>query len=58
MLNYQELTGRDIHVVVCVILDVLKTRKQGQNGVTYAKPHVTKLRLDNYNVGLSWKMKS
>ena len=29
---------------------LLKTRQQAPNGVTYAKPHVTKLRL-NYGFG-------
>ena len=30
------------------ILDIVKTRQQAQNGVTHAKPHVTKLR-PNYS---------
>ena len=42
------------------IILVLKTRQQAPKGVTYAKPHVTKLRLNLITVRLSrkWDMKA
>ena len=36
---------------VGVFVPLLKTRQQAQNGVTYAQPHITKLRLNSHSFG-------